>query len=1671
MTTRDVRQGSRHDPSGGPATMESLEPRWLLSTTGLYANFDLEYVYAAPEGAAAFAASTQTVQPGWWVALENTQPVGFDWQVDRLTVHAPYALSDFTPPPDAAAGFSYSWDDLTVGPNEVLELRGFEHGQVADAYIPLSVTRSFRGNEITGSGELTTTVTVIAQAGLAGGFQAQVGLYTAEGESAWLAGEGFGTVAHVAAAPSEGTVERAGAAFFQEYTWHVPDAVPGQRYIFSCTTHVELDADVEWARVEPRVDVGAYLAADAGTESWSADTLLLDNGGSVVIDGLNGVCDANPYTHAAWYGVELPQAVELGAPPVTQQFDAASDVITNQWLGLTLVGDGYTLVGSDDFAGASRTYALTGRETVYGVDCLVLSIDGFGAEPVQEYYDARIAEDTAGNIRLLRLTGMDGDGQVVSWLVDAPDDAPVFLPGEPAAGQPLPWLAGEAAWIDGVGEATPELSTGLGPYEDCIVRGWSDGAGEQYTWFAPGAGVVLEEWSDYGGASGQWQRAAPVEPEIDWSGQWAVGGYTMQAGTSYAGGYSTQFQDHVVVTITRQQGGLWLADPGDPDYAVIAQATGQELHGHRTGVDANGDYYESYLIMRWVDDGVAVLLYGEGGYSDEGNWWGSSFAGLGAVNAFQTSTRPFIGEYDVREFQVLVDARGDWDVSAAEADRALRISYLEGGPYAVYDLDDLNAPAPLYVPWSNRLLRNTAEEADDGTYLHWFETFLRGPGDSLVYLGHASDFDTPMQRDLWWASFWVGYATPRPGFEWQPDLAGDIDMSKVPNPVLPDQTFQVPVHVLNLGAGPAEGKVRIQVYASVDDQLGPGDVLLGELDNRPLKVSGGRFVTYKVGAEIPAGMAYGEYHLLAAIDVDDAIAELDETNNVALAEGTLALVEPRRDLAGELGKITLADVLVPGDRGTVAVSVVNTGNIPVAGRIAVGVYLSADAELDRDTDLRIAAVGNQSIKLNPGASKTYSLRASIPADAPAGTYYILADVDAADAIEEVDEANNVVATAEPVSVSWRFGSFDGRKNVKLSVVDVAGTPVTFSMPGAGWGEVIGGTAFERVELHETTAKSAFRIGTRKSVRTNMGDILADGPLREVNAPTANLHGSVGIQGPVTRLVLGDVPAAAEGHVIAVNASMGTVGKSTLTVTLGAVGDLDLAAHGLPIRSLTALDWGAGGPAPDRIAATRIDKLVTKGRRGRAGTAPLAGDLRADLVLGGGAGSKPVLGRAVLAGEASGSWQILGAAGTIKAASAAPSWELDVAGGVKAVDVKDALRGELAADYFTKISTKGELAADIIARAAEPPRGMSIGTLSAGTVQDVSLHVPAGINAVTVVDWTDPLGPRDEIRALWIGKLTTKGRGGNARLGVEPSNGNFQADLILGSPELPARKAALGTVKIAGGLSGSLWDLTGDAKAVTVRGAVDDWTATADSLRSLTAGDVQKADLVVLDALGTVKVVRWGEGGLQADSIKSLKVAGRGGAASVPGDFAAALTVLGQNVSPKKTSLGSAKVAGDLTTGLWDVAGHMGPLTVQGTARGATVRTTGDMAKLTLGATEDCRFLAGISREVADHARIAADFTNPEAVIKSIQVRGRRLPKGDPTRFVIDTTFSAATIVSASLINTNGGEACGLYALAADGREIRSVKYRETMNDEKWTWSSGTGEPPVFGSLALEAISA
>ncbi|KKK69850.1 hypothetical protein LCGC14_2929920, partial [marine sediment metagenome] len=58
------------------------------------------------------------------------------------------------------------------------------------------------------------------------------------------------------------------------------------------------------------------------------------------------------------------------------------------------------------------------------------------------------------------------------------------------------------------------------------------------------------------------------------------------------------------------------------------------------------------------------------------------------------------------------------------------------------------------------------------------------------------------------------------------------------------------------------------------------------------------------------------------------------------------------------------------------------------------------------------------------------------------------------------------------------------------------------------------------------------------------------------------------------------------------------------------------------------------------------------------------------------------------------------------------------------------------------------------------------------------------------------------------------------------------------------------------------------------------------------------------------------------------------------------------------------------------------------------------------------------------------------------------------RFFIDSNFSATGIGPVSIVNAqydNGGEDFGLYALNTDGKDIRSVKYKDTLSDESWKY--------------------
>jgi hypothetical protein len=188
-------------------------------------------------------------------------------------------------------------------------------------------------------------------------------------------------------------------------------------------------------------------------------------------------------------------------------FDSNSTVITNPWLGLADVGDSYSLAGYGTFAGATRTYSLVGTETVMGVNCIIMRVLGHGEIPASEYYDGRIAQDIGENIHILKITGIDGDGNSVSWQADSVNFSPILLPSKPQPGEIFPFWNGEYHKVIALDQTVPQMSTGAGPYVGCMQYRWGDNSSgdtdEKY--HCPIVGIVKEVWDD-GGQSNGWER-------------------------------------------------------------------------------------------------------------------------------------------------------------------------------------------------------------------------------------------------------------------------------------------------------------------------------------------------------------------------------------------------------------------------------------------------------------------------------------------------------------------------------------------------------------------------------------------------------------------------------------------------------------------------------------------------------------------------------------------------------------------------------------------------------------------------------------------------------------------------------------------------------------------------------------------------------------------------------------------------------------------------------------------------------------------------------------------------------------------------------------------------------------------------------------------------------------
>jgi hypothetical protein len=241
----------------------------------------------------------------------------------------------------------------------------------------------------------------------------------------------------------------------------------------------------------------------------------------------------------------------------------------------------------------------------------------------------------------------------------------------------------------------------------------------------------------------------------------------------------------------------------------------------------------------------------------------------------------------------------------------------------------------------------------------------------------------------------------------KPDLVA-MSVSDPPAGAAAGESFSVSDQVMNQGAA-ASGASTNRYYLSVDAVKDAGDtLLLGERSVGPLLQGSADAGTLSV--TIPASAPEGAFLLLACADDTGSNGEDDEANNCRASAGGIVVAKP------DLTEISVSNPPATINPGSVLTATDTAQNLGLAAAPASSTryYLSADTLRDAG-DLLLG--GSRSLlPLGPGSGSTGSAAVSVPAGAPAGTFYLVACADDLQAIFESSETNNCAASSGTTQV-------------------------------------------------------------------------------------------------------------------------------------------------------------------------------------------------------------------------------------------------------------------------------------------------------------------------------------------------------------------------------------------------------------------------------------------------------------------------------------------------------------------------------------------------------------------------------------------------------------------------------------------------------------------------------
>ena len=201
-------------------------------------------------------------------------------------------------------------------------------------------------------------------------------------------------------------------------------------------------------------------------------------------------------------------------------FDSSSATITNIYMPLSTCFR-KNFAGTGTWDGYGRYHDIVGTEVIDTVDCIKLVVKGLGNNPDPEldpeWYCFWLAQDTDGCVWMLQVYKAFTDSNITFGI----DNAILWMPSAPVVGQVYYQSGGNNNnYTNGyynevleTGVTVPELSTGYGPFSDCLkVKTVRDaGADKETQYIAPEISIVKIEANDNGEING-WQLIPPNEP-------------------------------------------------------------------------------------------------------------------------------------------------------------------------------------------------------------------------------------------------------------------------------------------------------------------------------------------------------------------------------------------------------------------------------------------------------------------------------------------------------------------------------------------------------------------------------------------------------------------------------------------------------------------------------------------------------------------------------------------------------------------------------------------------------------------------------------------------------------------------------------------------------------------------------------------------------------------------------------------------------------------------------------------------------------------------------------------------------------------------------------------------------------------------------------------------------